>query len=213
LLACTVLESSLLLIIVMSPRCSYPLLHTAESSSSPLRCHKPALLVLVLMPPLPSCTFLFFATESSQTRSHSHCACSTALRAHATLAFLHIPPLLVLMPPLPSRTRASSTALPPSSRSCPSTPAHHFTPCPARRAKPAAGSPEDGQGPSAGLTPERCRALLVSCGMLGPSHLELGPCERQAVVLGSRFSLEARIAASCASGCSTALRGGLSWPW
>jgi hypothetical protein len=91
--ACIVWESSLLLVLVMSPLRSNPLLHTAECSSSPLICHRSALIVIVLMPPLPSCTSLpLLATEKSQTDSHSQCLLDCT------------PILLVLMPPLPSCT-------------------------------------------------------------------------------------------------------------
>jgi hypothetical protein len=70
-------ESSLLFILVMSPRSSYPRLYTAQCSSSPLRCHKPALLVIV------------------PAQLHS-CSCHPCLLAHL--------PIHVLMPPLPSCT-------------------------------------------------------------------------------------------------------------
>jgi hypothetical protein len=66
-LACIVLESSLLFVIVMSPR-----LHTAESSSSPRRCHKPALIVVVpAQLHLCSCNLCLLAhLSSSPLRSH-----------------------------------------------------------------------------------------------------------------------------------------------
>jgi hypothetical protein len=40
-------KESSLLVLVMSLLCSYPRIHTAQYSSSPLRCHRPALIVVV----------------------------------------------------------------------------------------------------------------------------------------------------------------------
>jgi hypothetical protein len=177
-------EGSLLLVVV-SPLCSYPRLHTAQYSSSPLRCHKPALLVFVpaqlhsvLIPPMPSrtsllspCThatlaFLHFspllATKMPQTGSHSH-------RAHATLVFSHFSP---------PRHRELSGGRLPRRRT--------HDPCRATidRLEPCTGSPGTLHGPSQRLTPCASTAVVPETRCLLETHC----------LLETRSSLLARFA-------------------